>query len=43
MPAAERHERIEGLRAQVREHDIAHWLSTLMDDLAPVRPEVAKR
>ena len=34
MPAAERHSRIEGLRAQVREHDIGHWVNALMDDLA---------
>jgi trehalose 6-phosphate synthase len=43
MPAAERHRRIEGLRAQVREHDIAHWVGALMDDLAVARPEVVRR
>ncbi len=43
MPAAERHRRIEGLRAQVREHDIAHWVSALMDDLALARPEAVQR
>jgi trehalose 6-phosphate synthase len=43
MPATERHRRIEGLRAQVREHDIAHWVSALMDDLAVARPEAVQR
>ena len=43
MPAAERHRRIEGLRAQVREHDIGHWVDALMDDLALARPEAVQR
>lgn len=43
MPAAERHRRIEGLRAQVREHDIAHWVSAIMDELALARPEAVQR
>jgi trehalose-6-phosphate synthase len=42
MPVAERHHRIEGLRAQVREHDIAHWVGALMDDLALARPEAVR-
>jgi trehalose 6-phosphate synthase len=42
MPVAERHLRIEGLRAQVREHDIAHWVGALMDDLALARPEAVR-
>ncbi|HEY2788031.1 MAG TPA: trehalose-6-phosphate synthase [Gaiellales bacterium] len=43
MPVGERHRRIEGLRAQVREHDIAHWVEALMDDLALARPEAVQR
>jgi trehalose 6-phosphate synthase len=39
MPAAERRRRIEGLRAQVREHDITHWVESLMEDTAAARPE----
>ncbi|HVI36828.1 MAG TPA: trehalose-6-phosphate synthase, partial [Gaiellales bacterium] len=38
MHATERHERIEGLRAQVREHDIARWIDTQLDHLAALRP-----
>jgi trehalose 6-phosphate synthase len=43
MPADERRRRIEGLRAQVREHDITHWVESLMDDLAHARPEAVER
>ena len=43
MPADERRRRIEGLRAQVREHDIARWVDSLMDDLARARPEAVER
>ncbi|HEX3330660.1 MAG TPA: trehalose-6-phosphate synthase [Gaiellales bacterium] len=43
MPADERRRRIEGLRAQVRENDIAHWVDSLMDDLARARPEAVER
>jgi trehalose 6-phosphate synthase len=43
MPADERRRRIEGLRAQVREHDITHWVEALMDDLAHARPEAVER
>jgi trehalose 6-phosphate synthase len=39
MPAAEKRRRIEGLRAQVHEHDIAHWVESLMEDTAAARPE----
>jgi len=42
MPERERRRRITGLRAQVREHDITHWVSSLMDDLAVVRPEAVQ-
>ena len=38
MPAEERHTRIEGIRAQVREHDIKRWIDTQLDDLAALRP-----
>jgi trehalose 6-phosphate synthase len=38
MHATERHERIEGLRAQVREHDIARWIDAQLEDLAALRP-----
>jgi trehalose 6-phosphate synthase len=43
MDPAERHERIEGLRAQVRDKDIAHWVETLMEDMAEARPEAVPR
>ena len=33
MPAEERHTRIEGIRAQVREHDIKRWIDTQLADL----------
>ena len=33
MPAEERNTRIEGIRAQVREHDIARWIDTQLADL----------
>ena len=36
MPQAERHERIEGIRNQVREHDIDRWMQDQLDDLAEV-------
>ncbi len=42
MSAAERKERIEGLRAQVREHDITHWVDALMDEVAAARPETVQ-
>src|SRR4029079_14348225 len=38
MHSTERHERIEGLRAQVREHDISRWIDTQLEDLAALRP-----
>jgi trehalose 6-phosphate synthase len=37
MPADERHERIEGIRAQVREHDIRRWIDTQLADLKALR------
>ena len=36
MPQDERHERIEGIRRQVREHDIDRWMQDQLDDLAEV-------
>ena len=33
MPAAERRARLEGIRAQVREHDVSRWVAALMADL----------
>jgi len=38
MPAAERRRRLEGLRAQVHEHDIAHWVESIMADTTAARP-----
>jgi trehalose 6-phosphate synthase len=38
MHATERHERIEGLRGQVREHDISRWIDAQLEDLAALRP-----
>jgi trehalose-6-phosphate synthase len=32
----ERHERIEGIRSQVREHDVDRWMQDQLDDLAEV-------
>lgn len=34
MGAAERRRRAEGMRAQVREHDIAAWIAGLLDDVS---------
>ena len=36
MEPAERRRRAEGLRGQVREHDLSHWLAGLLADLEPV-------
>ena len=33
MPAAERRERLAGLRAQVQEHDLTAWVEAQLDDL----------
>ena len=33
MPAEERRERLQGLRAHVREHDLAHWVDAQLADL----------
>jgi trehalose 6-phosphate synthase len=38
MPATERQRRIEGLRGQVREHDITRWIEAQLGDLAALRP-----
>jgi trehalose 6-phosphate synthase len=38
MHQSERRERIEGLRGQVREHDIAKWIDSQLGDLAALRP-----
>ena len=41
MPASERRERIEGLQAHIREHDLAEWVDAQLDDLDRVRPSHA--
>ena len=33
MEPAERRRRADGLRAQVREHDLSHWIAGLLSDL----------
>ncbi len=33
LPAAERHERLECIRAHVREHDLARWIDAVLADL----------
>src|SRR5439155_24830383 len=38
MHATERQQRIEGLRGQVREHDITRWIDAQLSDLAALRP-----
>jgi trehalose 6-phosphate synthase len=38
MHATERRQRIEGLRSQVREHDISRWIDAQLADLAALRP-----
>ncbi|MDX6544958.1 MAG: trehalose 6-phosphate synthase, partial [Gaiellales bacterium] len=38
MHATEREQRIEGLRSQVREHDISRWIDAQLGDLAALRP-----
>jgi trehalose-6-phosphate synthase len=37
MHGSERRERIEGLRGQVREHDIGRWIDDQLSDLAALR------
>jgi trehalose 6-phosphate synthase len=37
MPAGDRRERLEGLRAHVREHDLAEWVESQLRDLDRVR------
>jgi trehalose 6-phosphate synthase len=36
LPKHERHERLEGLRAHIREHDLAEWVEAQLDDLERV-------
>jgi trehalose-6-phosphate synthase len=37
MPRDERRQRLEGLRAHVREHDLAEWVEAQLADLDRVR------
>jgi trehalose 6-phosphate synthase len=37
MPGEERRQRLEGLRAHVREHDLAEWVEAQLADLDRVR------
>jgi trehalose 6-phosphate synthase len=37
MAPEERRRRIEGIRRQVREHDIAHWIATQLAELDEAR------
>ena len=41
MREAERHERLEGMRAHVREHDIARWIEAQLADLDRVSARVS--
>jgi trehalose 6-phosphate synthase len=43
MPAGERRRRLEGIRAHVREHDIAAWTQDQLDDLEALRSRAAAR
>jgi trehalose 6-phosphate synthase len=40
MPVAERSERLESIRAHVREHDVAEWISEQLEDLDRCRASV---
>jgi len=42
MPADERHERIERIRARVREHDLTAWIEAQLDDLDRVASPTAR-
>jgi trehalose 6-phosphate synthase len=42
MPGRERRERLEGLRAHVREHDLAEWVEAQLSDLDRVRSSHAR-
>jgi trehalose 6-phosphate synthase len=42
MPVAERRERLEGLRTQVREHDLAEWVEAQLADLDQARAAHAR-
>jgi trehalose 6-phosphate synthase len=42
MPASERHERIEAIRAWVREHDLAAWVDEQVQALDPGRAAVRR-
>jgi trehalose 6-phosphate synthase len=43
MPAGERRRRLQGIRAHVREHDIAAWTQDRLDDLEALRSRAAAR
>jgi trehalose-6-phosphate synthase len=40
MPAGERQERLEAIRAQVREHDVTAWIEAQLGDLDRVAARV---
>jgi len=40
MPAGERSERLESIRAHVREHDVAEWIAAQLEDLDRCRASV---
>jgi trehalose 6-phosphate synthase len=40
LPAGERRVRLEGLRRQVRKHDVARWVDDLLGDLDRIAPRV---
>jgi trehalose 6-phosphate synthase len=42
MPREERRERLDGLRAQVREHDLAEWVEAQLADLDRARASHAR-
>jgi trehalose 6-phosphate synthase len=41
MPALERRERLDAIRAHVREHDVAEWIEAQLGDLDRVRAHVS--
>jgi trehalose-6-phosphate synthase len=40
MPAAERADRLESIRAHVRQHDVAEWIAAQLEDLERSRAQV---
>jgi trehalose-6-phosphate synthase len=40
MPTGERRERLESIRAHVREHDVAEWIAAQLEDLDRCRASV---